>query len=45
MNHWNEGYGFNEGDKSRKFAFSAYQALRTRLMNPAETAGIIFKTP
>ena len=45
MNHWNEGNGFGEGERFRKFAVAAYQALRTRLMNPAETAGIIFKTP
>ncbi len=44
MNHWNTGYGFDDGDKYRKFAISAYQALRTKLMNPAEITGIIFKT-
>ena len=45
MNHWNDGYGFDDGGRNRKLAVAAYQALRTRLMNPAETAGIIFKTP
>ena len=45
MNHWNEGYGFDDGDRNRKFAVSAYHALRAHLMNPAATAGIIFKTP
>lgn len=42
-NHWNGGYGFGEGEKGRSLAISAYQALRTRLMNPIETADIVFK--
>ena len=44
MNHWNDGYGFDDGGRNRKLAVSAYHALRTHLMNPAETTGIIFKT-
>lgn len=44
MNHWNEGYGFNEGERFHTLAVSAYQSLRTRLMSANGTAGIIFKT-
>ena len=44
MNHWNEGYGFNEGERFRKLAMAAYQALRTHLMNPDAIAEINFKT-
>jgi hypothetical protein len=43
-NHWNEGYDFGEGEKDRLLATAAYQALRTRLQNPTETAEINFKT-
>lgn len=44
MNHWNEGYGFREGERLHKLAMAAYQALRTRLMNPDAIAEINFKT-
>jgi|GEM_PF-2875667 len=44
LNHGNGGLGFDEGDRLRSLAIAAYHALRTRLMSPGETAGIIFKT-
>jgi hypothetical protein len=43
-NHWNEGYGFGEGEKGRMLATAAYQALRSRLQSPGETADITFRT-
>lgn len=43
QNHW-DGYGFDEGERGRTLAMSAYQALRSRLMTPSAVAGIAFKT-
>lgn len=41
-NHWNEGYGFGEGERNRTLAISCYQALPLRLMTPAEISGLTF---
>lgn len=44
QNHWNNGYGFEEGERGRILAYSAYHALRSRMMNPAEAKELNFIT-
>ena len=43
INHWNTGYGFEEGEPLRMLANSAYQTLRTMLMNSEAVSALRFE--